>query len=168
MKTIPEFPNYAVTKSGRVWSKKRVDTANHKRGGHWLSLRYRKDGRIQVGLYKNNVFCMKYIHHLVLETYIGSCPDGMECCHSDGNMANNNLNNLRWDTHSSNVKDAVKHGTHCGLKNKNNAKLTEDDVRYIRSIYLDGVYNQSEIAKRFGVKPKAICDIVNKNTWKYL
>lgn len=48
----------------------------------------------------------------MLTAFVGPRPDGMVTCHNDGNPANNNLSNLRWDTQSNNQLDAVKHGTH--------------------------------------------------------
>lgn len=54
----------------------------------------------------------RYIHRLVLEAFIGPCPEGMEGCHNDGDASNNHLENLRWDTHSANMYDRVKHGNH--------------------------------------------------------
>ena len=37
------------------------------------------------------------VHRLVLETFIGYRPDGLECCHWDDVKTNNRLDNLRWD-----------------------------------------------------------------------
>jgi hypothetical protein len=51
------------------------------------------------------------IHRLVLEAFIGSCPPGLECCHNDGDRSNAALDNLRWDTRSSNTLDAVAQRT---------------------------------------------------------
>jgi len=53
----------------------------------------------------------QYIHVLVLTAFRGPCPDGMECCHNDGDPVNNRLDNLRWDTHGENMLDKVRHGT---------------------------------------------------------
>lgn len=53
-----------------------------------------------------------YVHRLVLEAFVGSCPEGMEACHNDGNPGNPQLENLRWDTRSENERDRVRHGTH--------------------------------------------------------
>lgn len=47
---------------------------------------------------------------LIAETFLGPCPEGMECCHNDDNRANNRLDNLRWDTHQNNVKDGYRNG----------------------------------------------------------
>lgn len=51
------------------------------------------------------------VHRLVLLTFVGSCPKGMETRHLDGNSSNNNLSNLCWGTHQENMQDSVKHGT---------------------------------------------------------
>lgn len=52
------------------------------------------------------------VHQLVLEAFIGPRPPAMDGCHNDGDPSNNHVANLRWDTRSSNMFDAVKHGTH--------------------------------------------------------
>jgi hypothetical protein len=53
-----------------------------------------------------------YIHRLVLEAFIGPCPEGMEACHfPDKDSGNNRLSNLRWDTHQRNMSDREKHGS---------------------------------------------------------
>jgi hypothetical protein len=52
-----------------------------------------------------------YIHVLVLNTFIGECPLGMECRHLDGNPMNNQLDNLQWGTSKENGEDRVEHGT---------------------------------------------------------
>lgn len=50
------------------------------------------------------------VHRLVLEAFVGQCPDGMECCHNNGIANDNRLENLRWDTHENNNKDRKLHG----------------------------------------------------------
>lgn len=52
------------------------------------------------------------VHRLVLLAFVGPCPDGLEGCHGDGDPHNNSLSNLRWDVHSENMLDTIKHGTH--------------------------------------------------------
>lgn len=53
-----------------------------------------------------------HVHVLVLEAFVGPRPDGMFGCHNDDDKRNNQLENLRWDTPSSNNFDRVKHGRH--------------------------------------------------------
>lgn len=61
-----------------------------------------------------------WVHRLVLQAFVGPCPTGKMCCHWDDGPKNNRLSNLRWDTRSKNVHDAVRNGrnfraarTHC-------------------------------------------------------
>lgn len=54
--------------------------------------------------------CGRLVHRLVLEAFVGAAPDGTECCHNDGEPANNRVNNLRWDTRSANIMDDYEHG----------------------------------------------------------
>lgn len=51
------------------------------------------------------------VHTLVLEAFVGPCPEGLEACHNNGDHADNTLGNLRWDTRSENAKDKTRHGT---------------------------------------------------------
>lgn len=57
------------------------------------------------------------VHHLVAAAFMGQRPDGMDVCHNNGDRTDNRIENLRYDTRSANLKDAVRHGT-----NKNTAK----------------------------------------------
>jgi hypothetical protein len=52
------------------------------------------------------------VHRLVLEAFVGACPDGLQACHFDDNPTNNHLSNLRWDTPSANMYDKVRNGHH--------------------------------------------------------
>lgn len=52
------------------------------------------------------------VHRLVLEAFVGPCPDGMVACHGPGGPEDNRIENLRWDTQSENVRDQLRHGTH--------------------------------------------------------
>lgn len=63
---------------------------------------------IQLGKYKGVTLCQlprrenHYIHHLVLETFVGPRPAGMEGEHLDDNRGHNYLSNLQWSTHKDN------------------------------------------------------------------
>ena len=131
-KQIPEFSNYAVTKDGRVLSMPHIDRKGAKRKARWLKPMTDKSGYLYVVLYKKGHRYFRKIYHLVLETYVGECPKGMETRHLDGDPSNNNLCNLRWGTKKENMCDRKKHGTECmpdnsGEKN-GQAKLSEKDL----------------------------------------
>lgn len=53
-----------------------------------------------------------YVHHLVLEAFIGPRPEGHEACHNNGDRTDNRLANLRWDTVSENRLDIARMGRH--------------------------------------------------------
>lgn len=112
-KAIPEYrADYEVSNLGRVRSLDRlvshgVGNFQRKRKGTILKPGTVKSGHQLVVLGRGH---SRLIHRLVLEAFVGPRPDGMECCHGDGDPANNCLNNLRWDTRSANVLDDYKHG----------------------------------------------------------
>lgn len=86
----------------------RIITVTKRVRGQLLRPGTMKSGHQFVVLGRGNGFC---VHTLVLSAFVGACPDGLECCHNDGNPANNHVNNLRWDTRKSNVHDMIRHGT---------------------------------------------------------
>ena len=80
--------------------------------GKLLKGRASPRGHLSVQLSANSRPVGMCIHRLIMLTFVGPCPEGMEVCHNDGNPANNRLENLRYDTHSSNAYDSVTHGVH--------------------------------------------------------
>ena len=69
------------------------------------------DGRRYVRLTVENDSHVMRVHRLVLMTFVGPCPEGMEGCHNNGDASDNRLENLRWDTPSENMYDKGRHGT---------------------------------------------------------
>lgn len=165
MKTIPNFPDYQITKDGRVWSKPRMSAQKHKIGGQWLKPRNRM-GYPAVQLQRQT--CS--IHRLVLETFIGPCPDGMECRHLNGIRTDNHLINLCWGTHSENQFDAVQHKTHVDNRGEKHplSKLKEQDVRMIIYMYRTGLFLQREIAEIYNVLQNTVSRILNQKRWNHL
>jgi hypothetical protein len=52
------------------------------------------------------------VHVLVLRTFLGPPPEGMEARHLDDDPTNPVLRNLVWGTRSENIMDQVHRGTH--------------------------------------------------------
>lgn len=71
-----------------------------------------RSGHLRVSLYDDSSKRSHLVHRLVLESFVGPCPSGQECCHGAGGPADNRLSNIRWDTRSANAKDQVRGGTH--------------------------------------------------------
>ena len=51
-----------------------------------------------------------YVHRLVLEAFVGPCPEGNVARHLDDDKSNNHLSNLVWGTESQNAYDKVRNG----------------------------------------------------------
>ncbi len=119
------------------------------------------NGRPYLGLWKNNKQKIVRPHKLVLEAFVGKAPQGMECCHNDGNQQNNRLENLRWDTPKNNHADKLKHGTSNTGERCNWAKLTKAQVISIRA----DIRTQKEIATEYRVQQSQISRIKNGVRW---
>lgn len=171
---IQGFPGYEVGEDGSVWScwtKKGRGFGRGKvrLGDLWKKLKPTplKSGHLTVSLCKGGVRCTKSVHRLVLEAFVGPCPKGMECCHNDGNPANNHIENLRWDTHRNNHSDKIKHGTHLIGAKHGMAKLIENDVINIRRLSQEGL-TDLEIAKRYELHISTVRYIRIRKLWKHI
>jgi hypothetical protein len=102
-KAIPGYEGqYEVSDQGRVKSYRRDHEGRFLRPGRMPG------GHLSVALGRGNSQC---VHKLVLLAFVGPAPDKHECCHNNGNPADNRLENLRWGTRRENILDAVRHGT---------------------------------------------------------
>lgn len=111
---IPGFEgHYEVSDHGRVRSLDRVvidkqGTRRRKFKGRMLKPQRVYTGYDVVGLSKDGKPRDWYIHRLVLMAFCGPPAPGAEGCHNNDIRSDNRLENLRWDTHLNNVRDAVK------------------------------------------------------------
>jgi hypothetical protein len=125
---------------------------------------------------------LRTIHLLVLEAFVGPCPEGCEGSHLNGNSTDNRLANLRWETHVQNVKRRSEHGTEArGDRNGTrlhperlargervaNSKLSECDVRAIRLAAAQGEPYKT-IAALYRVTPEAVGMIVKRIRWRHV
>ena len=117
---------YEVSNLGHVRSLDRIvmrsDGGARRFRGQIMATVTRDTGHVVLTLRRDGGVHLRRVHRLVLESFVGPCPSGMEACHNDGDPANNRLDNLRWDTRSENQNDSVQHGTqrnarktHCPL-----------------------------------------------------
>ena len=108
--------SYEVSSLGRVRSLDRVITypngGKRKFEGRVLKLAMGQGGYPSVQLKMNGHRESVFVHHLVLESFIGPRPDGCIALHWDDNRHDNRVENLRWGTHSENRRDAVRNGRH--------------------------------------------------------
>ena len=119
-----------------------------------------RNGYRQAGLYMHPYGSRPfYVHRLVLEAFVGPCPEGWEGSHENGIRSDNRLSNLLWESKSDNNQRKRKHGT-AGLGSKNPfAKLTEEQVQAIRERYAAGGVTQTALAKEHGVSQAHVSDV---------
>jgi hypothetical protein len=90
----------------------------------------------------------------------------METCHSCANKRCINPQHLRWGTEADNGADRSLHGTVCRGVDQKNAKLTDDDIRFIRAA--PSSVSNNELGRRFGVTGSNIGFIRKNQTWKHV
>lgn len=98
--------------------------------------------------HKNSKHTGQYVHRMVMETFIGKCPDGMEVSHLNGKNTDNRLENLCYESRKDNCARKIHHETDYNGSRNPAAKLTELHVREIRAsdkteVFLSDIYNVS-------------------------
>jgi hypothetical protein len=179
-KPVPDFPGYDISDQGRVrsyWHRKIIRAKNGRIAdtedvlGNFPKKILRPSGKTyqQVILTKEGKHFTFLAHRLVLETFVGPCPPGMEARHGDGIPANCSLENLSWATHSENMLDRTKHGTNWDNRGMNcpTAKLTDVQVLEIRHLAHQGV-TQGRIGAIYGIDQSHVSLIVNRRVWSHL
>jgi hypothetical protein len=136
------------------------------------------------------------VHRVVYELTFGQIPDGLFVLHHCDNPPCCNPSHLFAGTHSDNMRDMMAKGR--GIRPEQRArgdrnghrlhperysapppnpmpgtrhpksKLTDGQVREIRSLYASGTIRQSALGIRFGVSQVKISQIVRGVVWKHL
>lgn len=163
-KQISNHPDYEVSNYGGVRSWK--NGAYGRRNTPKVLKPVDNQNYLNIVLYKNGKTKMCKVHRLVLETFVGPCPDGMMCCHNNGMRDDNNLENLRWDTNIGNYQDSVVHGTAPIGERHGRAKLKWLEVLEIRRIVGLG-FHKTLVSKMFKVSRSTINDIITRRIWAY-
>lgn len=177
---VPDFPGYLASRDGRVWT---LWTRRGQKPGSRLlpyigtipkpmvKKSYCKGRYFPLRLWKERVAYPVWTHQIILKTFVGPCPQGLECRHLDGNPQNNALENLKWGTRLENMRDKIRHGTNRGGGSKGEqhgmSKLTNECVIQIRKNYSEGVTSR-DLASRFNVHIGTIQRIVNRTKWKHI
>ena len=167
-RSIPYFSGYEASTLGRIRSE-RLFTRWGRKGWRvlkpWLS--GSRAPRLQITLTRNSKRYRKSVHRIILETFTGSCPLGMQACHNDGNPMNNHLENLRWDTRRINDQDVVRHGIHKGSRNPQ-SKLKEADIPKIKQMFFIEGKSKSAIARKLNVTRSTIFAVITGRTWTHV
>lgn len=162
-KQIPGFSRYSVSSAGRV----RRDVAVY-RTKPGICKRQLKQGYPQVAVTSDaGKSTTVHVHVLLMLAFVGPRPAGLHICHQDGDRANCTLGNLRYDTPTANVHDAVRHGTYAHGERIAQHRLKEHEVLEVIEL-LDQDEPYCVIGSRFGVSKDAIFRIACGKNWKHL
>lgn len=163
---------YEVSSLGRVRSVDRIKHQRFRDGvvrGRRLKGRVLRPYTLPAG-YKTVVVFGKsrLVHNLVLEAFVGPRPGNgsfeYHGMHKDGSRDNNRLSNLRWGTVAENHADTVRHGTIVRGERSVHARLTEADVRAIRTSKERNI----DLAAHYGVNPNHIYHIRKGTAWTHV
>jgi hypothetical protein len=176
---VPGFEHrWHVSKDGQVWS---VHLSRVLKGcpygNGYRAVIYRTDstscGKASIG-----------IHRLVALAWLGPAPSPKHIVnHKNLNKTDNRVDNLEWVTRSEDLSHAWANGCFVNRKptgqpkgsKHSMARLTENDVRFIRKHYQRGIpnkpkpkWNGEALAKHFGVSKSQISSIVLGNSWAHI
>lgn len=164
---IPGFPGYFAGSDGTIWS------SHNNRWGIATAKKQLRPGtnnkygrKIVVLKDAHGAHRSRHVHRLILEAFIGPCPEGMEACHKNNDAGDNRLANLRWDTRDANCLDMSAHGMKKGSLH-HAAKLTEDDVRAIRARHAAGETQQA-IADTLSIQREGVGKVIRGERWSHV
>ncbi len=166
-RNIEGAPGYRVGSDGSIWSHRSSGNGwRNIEGRPWRLMSPMKTttGYYAVTLMPGNR--RRMVHHLILLAFVGPRPEGMECCHYDGNA----VDNLRWDTRSANNQDKKRHGTSVSRRGEKTgtARATDAVVRQIRAEYAAGGVLMRELATKYDLSKTTVVNIINRQLWKHV
>lgn len=166
-KAVEGWLGYYVTEDGRVLSC-RSNSGKADKPSRDLAPQPNRTGHMRVRLSNRGKTTMAFVHKLVLEAFVGSCPDGLVSRHKDGNPANNRLGNLEWATSSVNRMDMWAHGTMPHGSGMVGSKLDEAIVLDMRIRFAAGGVDVQDLAEDYGVNPTTIGNALRGVNWKHV
>lgn len=165
------YRRYLIGNDGSVWScisrggraRRLITTTWHRMSPDRLHRGHRR-----VALVDDDGKTRRFrVSHLVLEAFVGPCPDGCEACHGPAGSSDDSVANLRWDTKAANAADRKRDGTELLGEDHPRSKVTDVVVNLMRELRNDGI-TLREIADRFGVTIAQVSNIVNFKQWKHI
>lgn len=159
---VPFAPDYEVSDCGNV---RRVTSRKGNPAGQPVQVTTDDYGYCRVNLWSGGKLKTVRLNRLVCLVFLGDPPSPKHhAAHRNGDKSDNSLGNLRWATKAENEADKVIHGTDNRGSKHPLAKLTEADVRLIRSVPPKrGIGVQ--LAAQFGVHRNTINQIRRGERW---
>lgn len=175
---------YSVSNLGRL----RCEVANVKGpAGHILGCPvHKKRGYRETNWTRAGTRKQVKVHRLVLEAFVGPCPDGCVTNHKNGDKADNRLENLEWVTPSENVQHSYSvlgttQGFKCGDESptrkhperyrgegNGRSKLSDEQIAAILHAYEHERQTLQALARKYGVGKSTIYHVVCRETWSHV
>ncbi len=142
-KVHPEYSSYYVFSDGKIFSTK---------GNRYLKQTQNSQGYLRVGvLDKKGKRWSIYVHRIVAQCFIPNPDNKPIVNHMDGNVKNNNIENLEWVTD----KESMNHAIREGIK----ARGFKPVEQYSKEGKLMVTYpSLQEAAKALNVSRGSVCD----------
>lgn len=135
---------------------------------YWIGALSRKNGyaafRIREKGNRDNLRTFR-VHRLIYELKVGDI-NGKHVLHSCDNPQCINPDHLHLGTHQDNMKEMIERKRHAFGLRHGAVRMTENNVREIRSLYASGKYTTRGLGLLFNVDGKHIWNIVNGRKWK--
>lgn len=165
----PRFSDYEVSDCGEL---RRAEHVGNQPGRRLRGV-IDADGYIRYGVRKEDGSkSFVLAHRMVAEAFLGLAPSAdAQVAHNNGSRLLNTPSNLRWATCLENQQDRSFHDTSPVGGRNPNAKITEDDVRYIRRRYREIKIERGRVAEldeRFGLSRGQIIDIARGKSWAHV
>ena len=166
---IPGFPGYRVGSDGSVWGCRKSGKGYGKtREWKRLKVMIGSAGYPAVNIRRNGKSERIRVHILVLTSFVGPCPEGMECRHyPNRDPADVRLCNIQWSTHTKNIRDRKEHNTdNSGVRN-GMSKITEESAMAIISRRSAGE-SLAVLSADYGLSKSTLSMIANGKRWKHV
>ncbi len=167
-------PGYEISNLGRVRMKSRhvINRGRrHFRGAKMLKQYESEDKYLFVSIFPKGLKTASgtavnkkyFVHRLVMDAFVSSCPDDMTVDHINRDRQDNTLENLRYATKAE--QDANRDLARISGENSRFAKLNWEKVRKIRNLHKLGE-TIKELSIDFGVSEGTIQRVVSSKSWK--
>ena len=163
---VPSALGYAATACGQIISYHRLEPFALKQANH-------PQGYKKVCLKTENGIKNKLVHRLIMEAWVGPCPEGCVTNHKNGNKTDNRVENLEYCTQRENMihsclyglspKPPTTRGSKCRL-----AKLTEEKILAMRSEVDRKPGYLKRLSELYGVTPSTISKILRRTIWTHI
>ena len=163
---IPSAIGYSASRCGEIISHHRLEPFALKQANH-------RQGYKKVCVKTPTGIKNKLVHRLVLEAWVGPCPDGCVTNHKNGNKIDNRLDNLEYCTQSENMahaygyglspKPPTKKGSECRL-----SKLDEHQVIALRAENDRRPGYVKRLAEKYNITPPTVSKILLRQTWRHI